>query len=202
MIKSISRNQLSKASISHESMVRALMGHYAIAVSDGTVELFSQWYAVAKDTAEVLAKRYSVSVEYAQAVIAALSPRCQWGANVAKAEAFLATGAINGLPSSKAALEAMDHNNPRAALRGRKVTNFYDAIDTAGVRPSGVVVDTWAYRAALGTDWTEVCSGDATLDDSGYTLIEAAYTQCARHVGLTPDQFQAVVWCVVRGGNL
>ena len=47
------------------------------------------WYPMARSVARQLAARYGVGIDTAAGVIAALSPRCSWSANMAAAEAVL-----------------------------------------------------------------------------------------------------------------
>jgi len=175
----------------------------------GQIQAGRAWYPaaykVARDAAD-LAPRGIGPAAMAK-VIAALSPRVRWGANVREARAMAAAaGRMDGdlfgdLGREGAAYAAARYALPEnarlaaAILAGRRVRvtgpkrgAFARAIlgDLAAV-----TVDVWAAKAA-GYD-------PDRLTPRRVRIITDAYTRAARMVGETPRNLQAIVWLEVRG---
>jgi hypothetical protein len=156
------------------------------------------WYRVAQRTAARLAYRYGTTVHRAAGVISALSPRCRWATNVDRAEHALATGNPTGFRMAIQPAEAiMGGAKPLDALTGQKRRNFHRNI-TGNLRV--VTLDIWALRAAWAWDVDE--RGSKMLGRKGvYETTEAAYRVVAGLYGLQPAEFQAAVWCHIRGSH-
>lgn len=158
------------------------------------------WYDRAYRAAERMADRYGVSVRCAAGVIAALSPRAQWGSNVAGAEKMIASAvagegqpSVNGLPDNRAkAWRIATGEDPDEVLSGPKVCAFFANIlgDT-----EAVTIDMWAARAAEG--W----ANERAPARRRYALLSESYRRVARKRGLCPRDVQAAVWTVYRRLN-
>lgn len=157
------------------------------------------WYDNAGAIAESLAREsdYRLSQRHCAGVIAALSPRCQWGANVAGARAIV-RAAINGHPepvvagtkgNRRKAWRIANGADPDAVLSGPKVRAFWANI-CGDVEV--VTVDVWAARAAEGRD-----NAQAPVRRR-YAICAEAYRRAARRRGMTPRDAQAAVWTVFR----
>lgn len=164
------------------------------------------WYGAANAAAGDLAARYGFTLEQAAGVIAALSPRVEWRANLTDAERVLswAEDCRDGLSVPDGgprdtyafranvlkAIEVVTLVDPLSALRGPKQRAFYRNIvgDT-----QAVTVDVWATRAATNG------KSDGPRSGAQYADIARAYVRAARHVGVPPRDLQAAVWVQVRG---
>ena len=158
------------------------------------------WYADALDRASGMATRHGVPVHVAVGVIAALSPRMEWEANLRIAERMLASGGT----LTRGALTAMLSKardivagiDPLAAMTAPKTANFYRAIISAGA--DGVVIDRHAIDVATNTRHT-----DATRPSLTPKQYET-YANCYRRAAVilseetgrpwSPSEVQALTW--------
>lgn len=156
------------------------------------------WYDRAQDTARALSAGTSLSERQTAAVIAALSPRCAWSANV-RGAASMVDAASRGqgepvvagtLTNRRKAWAIAQGADPDAVLSGPKVRSFFANITGDAC---AVTVDVWAARAAEGRDDPNAPKG------SRYQRIADAYRRAAEIAGVTPREVQAAVWCHVRG---
>lgn len=156
------------------------------------------WYTHARDVADAIAERASLSREQAAALIAVYSPRCSWDENIVRAEESARTGvpapSVNDQVSKAAAILAGEDPDPW--VRGPKVRRFWHNIMGDW---SHVTVDIWHVRAA--TDNLEAGDREYKLTagtEHRYGILEEATVRAAQAAKLTPAEFQAVVWLVVR----
>ena len=148
-----------------------------------------QWYAVARTTAEAYARQYGVDTCTAAGIIAALSPRQTWAHNLVMARQCLARETLRGLGDPiRKACAIRDGAAPLDVLRGDKVRAFYRAICGDAC---AVVLDVWMLRAA------GVVTAKPTPKQ--YQDIAECLTREALSVGESPVDFQAIVWCQIRG---
>lgn len=166
------------------------------AASAEHAEAGEAWYSQAQAEAARMASQYGVTVNTAAGVIAALSPRIQWGHNVRLADQVLAAGGDPELVQGggfKAnlhkACRIAKGERPSAVLGGRKVRSFYANI--IGWRHS-VTVDTWACQVV------GYPPGYAP-SKSEYEEISRAYKAVAREYGVSAHEVQAVTWVHIRG---
>lgn len=147
------------------------------------------WYTQARRTARKLARKHGTTVATAAGVIAALSPRVQWKANVNGADHILGGG--NTGPgfnrNVEKACRIRDGERPLSVLGGPKVTAFYRAI--MGDEEQAVI-DVWMWRA-LGV------KPDGMKYEDAVNILR----QAAAKVDLPVATFQALVWAQVRGGG-
>ena len=169
-------------------VIRTLRYHYDNA-EPWTREAGADWYGNARLIAQQLAERYSVTLEQAAGVIAALSQRQRWKRNLELARQCLAgerlTGIFGHMHYKVEDILAGEH--PLDVLRGPKIIAFYRAImgdDWA------VVLDTWMLDSMAPGHWT--------TEKQYYTLAQRLAEQ-AVEVGLLPAQFQAIIWIQLRG---
>lgn len=172
------------------------------------------WYAEASAEARRLAREAprGVGIVGAAAVIAALSPRTQWGQNLQGAreavraaarirgdslfgDAFGIEGAVTAAAkpyalgdSIRKAARILAGEKPDHVLGGPKVRGFWRAICGD---PESVTIDLWAAKAA-GFD-------PDRLTPKRLWIIDAAYRRAAAWAGETPRDFQAIVWLSIRG---
>ena len=155
-----------------------------------TEALNGGWYRESRRTARALARKHGHTLSRSAGVIAALSPRTQWAANISGADHILGGGDTG--PGFNANVEKAcrirDGERPLQVLGGPKVTAFYRAI--MGDKHAAVV-DVWMWRA-MG-----VAPGDVP-----YAVAEAALREAASKAGVAVADFQAIVWTQVRGGAL
>lgn len=176
-------------------MTKRLLATFASATSQQVVAGL-QWYPKHTSDIDAMADRLSVSRDRVAAVVAALSPRIQWVRNLQVAESTIrafqqgrpvtdvsGVFTVNLLKSYEILRGNID------ALNGDKTRAFYRNLsgDT-----NAVTVDVWAMRAAMGYD-------KQTITPKQYAAIARSYRAAAARVGITPRDFQAVVWCVERG---
>lgn len=147
------------------------------------------WYLKARRVARTIARVCGVTQAQAAGVIAALSPRLQWVANV-RAAGKLCAGVIPSgvfranLTKAKLILSGV---RPLSVLRGPKVRAFYRAIMGD---ESAAVVDVWTARAA---GLTRIPT------DRDYRDVSAALAHVAAFEGITVARVQATAWVAVRG---
>lgn len=180
-----------------ETLTRRILAEYrqadTISIAGGLT-----WYTVAQEIAENLAAGTPYTIDQTASVLACLSPRTTWEANVAAARAALQAHATGASPLS-VSYEGFRVNMVRAFRildghkwqGGPKTGPFRDAILGDS---DAVVVDVWAYRAACRQDPPR--NG---IKKSERTIIVEAYRQAARIAGIEPRTMQAVVWCSKRG---
>lgn len=157
------------------------------------------WYDTAAATAAALSAGSTLTERQCAGIIAALSPRVTWRANVRAAAVIVAAAAEPGarMPRvagvganvAKAWRIAMGQN-PLAVLGGDKVRSFYRNI-TGDV--SAVTVDVWARYAATGERSARTITGPE------YQHLAACYRAAAAMRNVAPRDMQAAVWCHVRG---
>lgn len=156
------------------------------------------WYDRAREEATSLAYLPGCgSVKRAAGVIAALSPRCQWGANVNGAHAMIRAAVtsapepiVAGIATNRArAWRIANGEDPDAVLSGPKVRAFFANI-MGDV--DAVTVDVWATRAATGRTDRD------GLKRRRYRLIAESYRRAGARRGLHPRDAQAAVWTVYR----
>ena len=157
------------------------------------------WYALAAREAEAMAEDFTTSADAAAGVVAALSPRMAWHANLDAAARVLraaATGAeapprVGLGDATRKAWRIARGETPLDVLGGDKVRAFYRAI--AG-DAEAVTIDVHAARAARGTS-----DGRPPSTSREYDRLAAAYTVAAEAVGEAPRDFQAIIWQAERG---
>lgn len=156
----------------------------------------AEWYPGARLECERLARAAGMGTERAAAIIALLSPRLAWRANMAAATAIIGGGRTTlGLGAQRAkAYRMMAGGKVTWQRMGRqrvKVWSFFRAIMGD---PDAVTLDVWAVRA-LGVP---ISSG--WLDSEGtYDMMAEAYREAARRLGIGAAECQAITWVVVRG---
>lgn len=158
-----------------------------------------QWYDRAHAAAAQLAADYGTTTEVAAGVIAALSPRCQWSANLVWAGQILAAVRAGRKSPPLVALgdnrrkawRIVTGERPADVLRGPKVTRFFRNITGDN---QCVTVDMWAALVAEGE------RSPRAPDRKRYDDIESAYVLASHAAGVSPRDLQATVWCAARGG--
>ena len=151
------------------------------------------WYSTAHAFASGLAAEFNISVDYAAAYIAVLSPQIQWERNCIVAYEFC-TGerpsAVLGDGLAKA-WRMSTGGLIRDNVRGPKVTAFYHAIASAGAR--GIVIDRHSLSVALGRDCT-LAERSAIGKEHIYDIIAKAYIRAARVLDVPVTVLQATTW--------
>ena len=159
--------------------------------SDIDISAGMSWYEDGNLFVRKTAIEYGHTNEQIATAVAHLSPRQSWNRNKTMTTELVSTGTTRGLGACIArATNALTHDEPLSTLKGPKTRSF--GLNLLG-RYETVTVDIWAYRAA-------VPSGD--IEKMGireYRAIESAYIATAKHYGISPAQFQAIVWCATRG---
>jgi len=166
------------------------------------------WYATANDYCNDLARRYGVTVEQAAGVVAALSPGLAWELNVTQAE-YLVEAYAHGrrgveLPlvgvygrsnvtKCERILAGVDPLELLSPVTAPKTRAFYRCIVERGTG-TDVVIDRHAASAALDARGTKGGSAIEVVKPALYRWLVWHYRVLAERVGITPAQFQAVVW--------
>jgi hypothetical protein len=152
------------------------------------------WYATAQETAALWAVASGRSLENIAALIAVLSPQCDWDRNLAAAFALLNDEAVGQGPL------------PVNVDKARRVL-AENLTDTRIVMPSGNKVAAFAANIAgdmdavtIDTHMTEAahCSIDARPfpKDAAYQVYADAIRLAADEAADSPAMLQAVVWIV------
>lgn len=148
------------------------------------------WYSLALLEAVQMALQYHVPVRCAAGIIAALSPRKKWAQNLKQARELLKNRTVPGIGHFvRTATSIMNGSDPVLALRGPKTLAFYEAIMG---NVDAVVVDVWMLRA-LGVEKQKITPKQYAQYAE---VVREAALDCHEH----PAEFQAIVWCAIRGG--
>ena len=180
-----------------EPTMSAASGLLELAAQPGARESGAEWYRRAGSTAADMAERHATSPAVAASVIAALSPQARWSENLSAAEAVLARRPVRradgrfckpvGYPANHAKARAIRDTGDTSILSGPKVTAF-----RANILGDDdyVTLDVWALRA-VGIEGNPSPAQRASTD--------RIYRFAAEQFGQPPAQFQATVWCAIRG---
>lgn len=157
-----------------------------------------EWYEKAERESIALAAGTDLTPNQTAGIIAALSPRVQWQANLDAAAKMVEAAQkgkpepiVAGLKANRAkAWRIANGADPADVLGGPKVTAFYANISGDH---DAVTVDVWAARAAEGKDDPNAPKGKR------YERIADAYRRAAAARNVSPRTMQATVWAHVRG---
>lgn len=208
-----------QAGVSLATVRRNLRAAYA-AASPRARRAGRRWYRVAARLSARLEAAYGLPAGVGACLLAACSPRTRWADNVAHAYAVARGERPLGIMGANydravAVLDAVAYGRAvgdvpattlmraRAALgNGPKVRAF--AINCSGDETSAVTIDVWAVRAALAPNWSRGAESGAMADKAltrrgVYDALALAYAAEARRAGVTPAEFQAIVWCHISG---
>jgi hypothetical protein len=172
------------------------------------------WYSAARTFAVGLTERYGVTLEQACGVLAAISPRLAWAANMVYADQLVRTGDAPILGSSKAkALRILEGEPVESVLRcavcargdtrkhvcfGEKVRSFYACITDP--ESDAVCVDRHAYDVAVGCVTGEI--ERKALDRVGvYERVADCYRAAGAILGVSATLVQAVTWVAWRNAK-
>jgi hypothetical protein len=174
-----------------EKSIRANLRKVYERANENQIDSGMNWYREGEQFVTDTALTYGYTREQIATAVAHLSPRQSWVRNKAMATELVSTGNTRGLGACiERARVALESSDPIATLKGPKTRSF--GLNLLG-RYETVTVDVWAYRAACP-------SGDIEkMGIKEYRAIERAYIATANHYGITPAQFQAIVWVTVRG---
>lgn len=168
------------------------------------------WYSTANDAALIMAERYSVSLEIAAGVIAALSPNNRWERNLTDANSMIRAYSIGGHSAAESikvgtynankikALAILSGDDCLQILGGLKVRAFYDCI----IGGDSVCIDGHAYAIWQGERITTTQTPKIT--PKVYAAISADYRRAADTVNnilganYSAAQIQAITWTVWR----
>lgn len=147
----------------------------------------SDWYRQTRRMARALARRHGVTLGTAAGVIAALSPRVQWGRNMTVADELLSGRTPSGVfGANQAKAQAIrSGRRPLDVLSGPKVRAFYRTI----MGHDDPVVDVWMLRAA----------GIRKATRSAVRMVAGALRRAAAMVQVAVHELQAAVWVKIRG---
>jgi hypothetical protein len=170
----------------------------------------AKWYRTANNAALIMAERYSVSLEIAAGMIAALSPNNRWERNLTDADSMIraySIGGHNAADSTKVgtynankikALAILSGDDCLQILGGLKVRAFYDCI----IGGDSVCIDGHAYAIWKGERIPT--SQTPKITPKIYDSIVADYRQAARVINLilqadySAAQIQAITWIAWR----
>jgi len=155
-----------------------------------------RWYEAAKLECTNLARRNGISLRQAVGIVAALSPRVNWGRNVIAAQNLVRGLPGEGFGANKSkAFKILEGADPDDILGGDKVTAFFSNI----LRPltsTAVTIDRWAIRVTLGSqDWSTKVN---TPTAKQYLQLGSEYREAAALVGLRPLELQAITWVTIK----
>jgi hypothetical protein len=170
----------------------------------------ADWYPTANNAALIMAERYSVSLEIAAGVIAALSPNNRWERNLTDADSMIRAYSIGGHNAADSikvgtynankikALAILSGNDCLQVLGGLKVRAFYDCI----IGGDSVCIDGHAYAIWKGERIPTTQTPKIT--PKIYDSIVADYRRAARVINLilkadySAAQIQAITWTAWR----
>ena len=177
----------------------------------------ADWYPTANHAALIMAERYSVTLETAAGVIAALSPNNRWERNLTDADSMIRAYSIGGHNAADSikvgtynankikALAILSGDDCLQILGGLKVRAFYDCI----IGGDSVCIDGHAYAIWQGCYIPTTKTPKIT--PKIYDLIVADYRQATRVINLilkadySAAQIQAITWIawrrMIKGGQ-
>lgn len=162
-------------------------------VTQADIDAGAFWYQTAEKTIREWAGYAEKAPEVIAAMVAVLSPQCEWGQNLKAAEQLLMHGDITthgplhvSIDKAKRVL-AEDITNTRNVMpTGSKVYNF--SLNLAGDL-SGVTIDTHMVQA---------CHADPLYylypKPAGYEVYATAITLVADELAIAPAILQAILW--------
>lgn len=168
------------------------------------------WYPAANHAAQIMASRYSVTLEMAVGVIAALSPNNAWERNLIDADSMIRAYSAGGRDAADSikvgtynanktkALAILSGDDCLQVLGGLKVRAFYDCI-LAG---DSVCVDGHAY--AIWTGGYIPTTKTPKITPKLYKAISADYRLATSainsimHAEYSAAQIQAITWLIWR----
>jgi hypothetical protein len=152
------------------------------------------WYPNAEAGARAWAERMQLDARTVAAVIAAISPQCDWTSNLK-----IALEVIAGQPRVTGGALRANVDKARRIHADRaldivgyfkdapKVSAFCQNLQGNGAR---VTIDTHAVQAAVNDPlWRK------SLHSQAYRIFADVYASVAKEFGLRPCDFQAVIWC-------
>jgi hypothetical protein len=170
----------------------------------------AEWYPAANHAARIMASRYSVTLETAAGVMAALSPNNKWERNLTDADFMIRAYSAGGHDAANSikvgtynankikALNILSGDDCMQILGGLKVRAFYDCI-LAG---DSVCVDGHAY--AIWTGEYIPTTKTPKITPKLYKAISADYRLAAVAINsilqaeYSAAQIQAITWLVWR----
>ena len=185
-------------------LVSNVLSVYNNASADNIREGLS-WYLDANNFARTLGEIHDVRISTAAGVLAALSPRLEWGTNKRQAAKVFATGTADGCGlkgNCRKADRILAGEDPLDVLGGNKVRAFYSTIlDPHGY--SWPVIDRHAFDIAVGEITDDKRRG--ALGRKGvYAEFADIYIDAAKVAGVSSSQMQAITWVAwreMKGGN-
>lgn len=149
------------------------------------------WYINAQTIACNLASMYNIQPRQAAAAMAILSPRIPWEGAITATRAILENQPARGIQRNiNKAVKAVAALEPAEYVSGDKVTAFYKNL-CGDV--NAVTINVHMLRA---------CGHHrAGCSSKQYRTMADAVTSAARTSGITPRDFQAIVWLVQRESN-
>lgn len=188
-----------------DALTRQAVGAYREALADyGHGRAFAEgsaWYPLAWRECRRLAREHNVTPERAAAIVAILSPRARWSANLRAADMLLAdsdamrTGRrkrlrrrYNVLPANvRRASVAYSAREYSSLVSGPKVSAFYrNIIGDVDI----VTVDTIMSKAG---------GFGSVVSPKVRAAVVSAVILLADEYGMTPRDMQAAVWVAYRG---
>jgi hypothetical protein len=160
------------------------------------------WYDSARQFALDTAEKFNYTLEEITGVIAVTSPSQGWGANKDTAytlaayayrklsyEDAIADPLVRGFHTNTLkAWRILQGEYPDTVVSGPKVTAFYANI-------LGCALDVTLDRHAMNA-WAGACRPE--WPKKLHPTMRDDYQRCAQYVGVSPSEFQAVVWVVHR----
>lgn len=144
------------------------------------------WYTRAKDVAQEFADTYDVSLETTAGILAGVSQRISWERAIEMTELALEGRPVQHYaPIRDKIASIIKGDPPDEVLRGPKITAFYQAIMGD---PDAIVLDAWMLSVTP--------HPRPTIKQ--YQHLANVLRKEAKQAGITPAQFQAIVWVVLR----
>jgi hypothetical protein len=158
-------------------------------------DYWGRWYHHAQYDCQELAKKYDLPFRIVAAVVAVLSPGCNWHGNVLSADRLLA-GHTNGIPAYPANQEKaraiMATHNP-ALVTGPKVSVFYQSLLNPAKLENEMVLDGHAINIWRGNK-VNLKSVPGPANEAAREQMVNDYKQAARQLGVSVQSVQAVTW--------
>jgi len=156
------------------------------------------WYTDANRWCAQVARRHGLSTRQVCGIVAALSPRTEWGLNKRRAVQLITTGDTHGFTDGRRkAQRILEGEHPDDVLGGPKVRAFYDCL-ARPLESDSVVIDRHAFDATVGAVTNDDIRRRILDRKGGYDAVASLYRHAADTLGLRPHVVQAIVWSVWR----
>tara|TARA_R110002096_G_scaffold289906_1_gene484181 strand:- start:56 stop:667 length:612 start_codon:yes stop_codon:yes gene_type:complete len=156
------------------------------------------WYKIANNEANIIAKKYNLDVYKVSQVISALSPRNKWNQNIKDSDKLCEAYCLGLNPedikvctfhTNKFKAFNILANNAEITSSSLKTFNFVNNI--AYLNNDFLTIDIWHLRACF---FNDIKINNASIGKLAYQQIKVLTIDKANKLGLKGFELQAIIW--------